>query len=222
MEKNDAHKPSMLIRYSELDLTLKTLYQLYCFEPTKEMISLLQESELLSLWQKLTHGAQKTLESDLDQEDAIDQLKADHLALFVGIGMPLSPPWGSVYLNEENLLLQSSTYEWMDFLKHQNLRFVLEENQPQDNIGLILSAVATLYERYYQAKVSNGDVDSALRALRIALSEHLSPWITRFCQLLAQHAETSLYRLVSDVTAVVIDQLMSEVQATIEERELYY
>ncbi|ELV7518781.1 molecular chaperone TorD family protein, partial [Photobacterium damselae] len=127
--------------YSDIDITLKLLYQSLYFEPTSLLLSEIEDSGiLLYLQNKL--NIRLSLQNNLTNlNDDIDNIQLDHLSLFVGLGMPLAPPWGSIYLNEENLLLRESTYQWMNFLEQQHFQFNLTEQQPYDHIGLMISVI---------------------------------------------------------------------------------
>ncbi|MGI5733882.1 TorD/DmsD family molecular chaperone [Escherichia coli] len=106
---------------------------------------------------------------------SLERLQADHLALFVGIGMPKAVPWGSVYLTEENLLLQRSTHALTAFLKSHRIILCTDEQQISDHIGLCLSVLALLLKQW-------GDYpeETTERTIREFLRDHLLPWSGRF------------------------------------------
>ncbi|NLS13755.1 hypothetical protein HGP28_12725 [Vibrio sp. SM6] len=210
------------INTNDISLSLSLLYHLFYQEPNTALIERIVASGMLGLWKSLVQEGQPIIDADLQNERALEQMQADHLALFVGIGMPLAPPWGSVYLSEENLLMQSSTYAWMAHLDQAKLRFNAAEQQPHDHIGLMLSALAQWWHKYQIAKLTGGDAAYYQRALRVTLEQHLLPWLPRFYHHLSQHAQTPLYRLCGKVMMYLIDMIIKEIGAQPRVVTLYY
>ncbi|AZW02489.1 hypothetical protein ENE68_23995 (plasmid) [Escherichia coli] len=129
----------------ELSLvSLSLLYHFFCFEPQKALINNMLNSDILNLWHSKWDMDIHETNTFLQNQDALERLQADHLALFVGIGMPKAVPWGSVYLTEENLLLQRSTHALTAFLKSHRIILCTDEQQISDHIGLCLSVLALL------------------------------------------------------------------------------
>ncbi len=210
---------------NELDLqivSLKTLYELICLEPEAQLITELQTSGLLTFWQATSDDINDDLHAFLAQTDALVELLSDHLALFVGLGMPLAPPWGSVYLHEENLLLQESTFELTRFMQNKGIVFSLEESQPMDNIGLLLSMLALLMESESSHHDDQGTQNNIRRAISVLLSQHLLPWSSRFCELLIQNARTPLYQLAGLYTRQLLNQVQQHFSIEPVKKTLYY
>ncbi|MEQ5285738.1 TorD/DmsD family molecular chaperone [Providencia huaxiensis] len=197
---------------SETVVTLKLLYQLFFFEPNAILLKEVCSSGILLYWQEKLGNDCSVLENYLFDENVLDKLQADHLSLFVGIGMPLAPPWGSVYLDEENLLFRSSTYQWIAFLEEHKFRYILDEKQPQDHIGLMLSVLATLWQKIMDPNLKGEDKEYYKHATRIVLYEHLLTWEERFCQLVYQNTKTPVYRLAGEITHIVVNMLARELQ----------
>ncbi|WP_041415796.1 TorD/DmsD family molecular chaperone [Shewanella halifaxensis] len=197
--------------------SLNLLYRFFYFEPEDSLLLKVEESHILHFWQ--AEMGISTLETEifLSQASALEQLQSDHLSLFVGIGMPKAMPWGSVYLSEDNLLLQKSTYALAGFLEDKHLRFQLDEKQPLDHIGLCLSALASLLERHIRAKDASSE-----RCVCEFLCVHILPWSFRFTELLTKNAETALYRLLGKITLHTLTQLQAKWQLTPVQRQLYY
>lgn len=212
------HKDEAQVIDDDLMLvSLNLLYRFFYFEPEESLLLKVEESHILDFWQAEMGISALETEIFLSQVSAIELLQSDHLSLFVGIGMPNAMPWGSVYLSEENLLLQNSTYALARFLADQNLTFQLDEKQPLDHIGLCLSALASLLERHFKTKDASSE-----RLVCELLSAHLLPWSSRFCELLTTQAETALYRLLGKITQHLLAQLQARWQITPEQRQLYY
>lgn len=200
-----------------IDVSLNILYHFFYFEPSQVLLQKLVESQLLDYWRRYLVIELNTSDEWLSEPACLACLQADHLALFVGLGMPESMPWGSVYLHEDNLLLQESTYLLESFLRRHGLIFQLKERQPVDHIGLCLSALVHLLRRY-RITADPGDQ----RAIVEFLSIHLLPWGGRFCSLLIAHAKTPFYQDLGRVTRQLLLTLQREYQVSVEQKKLYW
>ncbi|WP_336283983.1 molecular chaperone TorD family protein [Citrobacter arsenatis] len=200
-----------------LEFSLRLLYQFYYFEPNATRLQLMIESNILDSWGTMFSLELITTKEWLLQPLHFELLKDDHLNLFVGLGMPEAAPWGSVYLHEDNLLMQSSTYELDSFLRRLGLVFKLEEYQPVDHIGLCLSALVELLHR---SRITRDVSDR--RAVVEFLSIHLLPWAQQFCGLLILNAKTPLYKDLGSVTHHLLIYLKEKYDVTYDERKLYW
>lgn len=160
----------------------------------------------------------KTLESK-DMEITRQELRDEHMLLFIGIGMPLVPLWGSVYLDEENLLMGKSTYELETFLSRAGLGITIKRREPLDHLSLALSAVSIFLVRLTEQSKNGGDAEPELREL---LETHLSPWVPRCLELLAEQAQTPFYRAIGELTATMLSGLSEACGAERVKQTLYY
>lgn len=202
----------------ELSLvSLSLLYHFFCFEPQKALINNMLNSDILNLWHSKWDMDIHETTAFLQNQDALDRLQADHLSLFVGIGMPKAVPWGSVYLTEENLLLQRSTYALTAFLKSHCIILRTDEQQIPDHIGLCLSVLALLLKQW-----EDYPEESTEHTIREFLHAHLLPWSGRFCELLIAQADTPLYALFGKITKRILKDQQYQWQITPQPCTLYY
>ena len=146
-------------------------------------------------------------------------LRDDHMRLFVGPAMPLAPPWGSVYLDEDNLLARESTKRLESFLRSVGVHYAQPENQPLDHISLCLSALSVFSERMAgAAPPSQTQADT----LRIFLEEHLGTWVFRCLELTSERAETDFYKGLGIMTGAFFTSVMEKVEAKHLIVPLYY
>ncbi|KEI70554.1 hypothetical protein GV64_07220 [Endozoicomonas elysicola] len=129
--------------------------------------------------------------------------------LFEGQGAMAAPPWGSVYLDRENLLLGETAQAYRKFLISHQVELDTDLNEPEDQFGLMILAMA------YFMETENDDAVVEL------LGTHLLPWSGRYLELLAEADESGFYRAL----AVVADEFLKEVseayEVTAETRQLY-
>lgn len=175
-----------------------------------------EDPEIGAIW-----GEFSTLVSNLvvnkQPNEYMVALSNDHLSLFVGLGMPLAPPWGSVYLHDENLLMQETTFEVENFIEKHRLKFQSDERQPVDHIGFCLQILVVLLLRYMESKDATQD-----RPIRLFLEQHLLTWSNRFLSLVQEHATTSFYHLVSRLTYSVLKDLTMDLSVNKPWTKLHY
>ncbi|MBN1535405.1 MAG: molecular chaperone TorD family protein [Anaerolineales bacterium] len=129
-------------------------------------------------------------------DEAYQQIRDDHMRLFIGIGKMLVPPWESVYFNENHLLFQEQTLRVRNWYRRFGLESEKIFKEPDDHIGLELSFVAYLTKLALQALVEQDKekFEQLLKAQSIFLHEHLLAWGYDWCELMMDNAETDFYK----------------------------
>lgn len=118
--------------------------------------------------------------------------------LFEGQGEMIAPPWGSVYLHKDNLIMGDSTAEYCQFLDRVGVSFDIQ-NQPLDQFGLMLWTLAILLEE--------GN-DPAIVEL---LGKHMLIWSTRYLTLLSGNTVSPFYANLAKLTSLFLLQLQNEI-----------
>ncbi|OZS44233.1 TorD/DmsD family molecular chaperone [Photobacterium sanguinicancri] len=110
-------------------------------------------------------------------------LNDDFFLLFEGGEVMVAPPWGSVYLDKEQVVFGDSTVRLRQFLRANNIELNTGMREPEDQFGLMLFAISQLIEQSQdQPLVEN------------LLTEHLLPWCLRYLELVEKHAATNTYQ----------------------------
>ncbi|MFK0569719.1 Tat proofreading chaperone DmsD [Endozoicomonas sp.] len=163
-------------------------------EEAKGVISQLSELPELLDWQNLS-----LIEEASDRMCSVEpeDLPYQFSLLFEGQGAMAAPPWGSVYLDRDNLLLGETAQAYRQFLKKNQVKLETSLNEPEDQFGLMILAMAYFMET---------ENDEAVEEL---LSTHLLPWAGRYLELLAEADESGFYQAL----AVVAEEFLSEVSA---------
>lgn len=107
-------------------------------------------------------------------------LKQEYTRLFIGSSKFQAPPWGSVYLDRENVVFGDSTVELRRWLKANGIDVLYTEKEPPDQIGRALLLLAYLVEE-------RPDLVPAY------LDDHLLPWAPRFFELFVGDANHPFY-----------------------------
>lgn len=108
--------------------------------------------------------------------------------LFEGQGEMIAPPWGSVYLEKDNLLMGETTSNYREFLTNQRMEFTRRYNEPEDQFGLMLLAYAAFLE------CNNLDAAATL------LEKYLLPWAPRYLELMRNNELSPFYAILAEIT----------------------
>lgn len=129
--------------------------------------------------------------------------------LFEGQGAMAAPPWGSVYLDRENLLLGETAQAYRQFLTAHQVELDTDLNEPEDQFGLMILAMA------YFMETENDDAVVEL------LGTHLLPWSGRYLELLAEADESGFYRALAVVAEEFLNEAAAAYEVTAEPRQLH-
>ncbi|MBJ7221309.1 MULTISPECIES: Tat proofreading chaperone DmsD [unclassified Brenneria] len=140
---------------------------------------------------------------------AADEFIWQFSALFEGQGEMQAPPWGSVYLDRDNLLMGDSTARYREFLRQHQLAFARPHHEPEDQFGLMLLALACLLEQ---------ENEKAALAL---LEEHLLPWSDRYLALLARNTQSVFYARLARIAALFLQDIQRRYRLTPREYRIY-
>ncbi|MBY6188506.1 molecular chaperone TorD family protein [Marinobacter hydrocarbonoclasticus] len=199
-------KPEQLSHYQA---QCNVLYHAIYFEPSDVMPDRLRNVDVVHSWpetgepQRRAQGLALLGEALAEGNDTLlPTLKRDFTSLFIGPVELKVIPWGSPYLHEKRLLCGPSTQALVQFYQHYGIVVSTQLNEPVDHIGLMLSALSSLLED----ELKKGD-GVALDCARVLLAEHLLPWSERFCDKLADAAETPYYRGLAALISSVLNGL---------------
>lgn len=92
------------------------------------------------------------------QAEADESLPQAWQRLFVGPYALPSPPWGSVWLDRENVLFGDSTLALRQWMRDNGIQFAMQQNEPEDHFGslLLLTAWLAENERAHRVRATAG------------------------------------------------------------------
>ena len=128
--------------------------------------------------------------------------------LFIGPDALPSPPWGSVWLDRENVLFGDSTLALRQWMRENQIAFDVQQNEPEDHFGTLLLAAS------WQEGQSAEDESEALETL---FAEYLRPWCGTFLGKVEAHATTPFWRTLAALTRDAIAAMWDELQEAEEE-----
>ena len=111
--------------------------------------------------------------------------------------MPV-PPWGSVWLERDNLLMGDTTAEYRAFLHSQGMTFNSRQNEPEDQFGLMLLACSAILD---------AGKDAAVNQL---LEVYLLPWGYRYLERLQGNRVSPFYARLAAVTSRYLQDLQQQ------------
>ncbi len=124
----------------------------------------------------------------------------DWQRLFVGPNSLPSPPWGSVWLDPEQVLEGDSTQRLKAFLAEQQMVVPDAASEPVDHIGLMLMQAAFLA----------GEGRAA--ALAQLFKVHLLSWLPQFVETL-NRAESGFYPALARLTLLTVEEMTRQLSA---------
>lgn len=130
--------------------------------------------------------------------------------LFEGQGEMPVPPWGSVWLEKDNLLMGDTTADYRAFLQAQGMAFESRQREPEDQFGLMLLACSALLEANKTA------------AAHQLLDAYLLPWGYRYLERLESSSLSPFYARLAAVTRCYLQDVVAQQGLTPAVKRLYF
>lgn len=193
------------IAYQHIALTGRVLGALFYCEPDSpacsDIVAQLSGGSWVAQW---PYGSEEQLASIaalLAQPDVQETREEAWQRLFIGPYALPAPPWGSVYLDKENVLFGDSTLKLRNWMAEQQVEVTLDMEEPEDQFGLLLMMAAWLAENQPEK-------------LADLLAEHLLPWAYRYLDLLQSDAGHPFYLGLAQLATLTLIQWQHELQVT--------
>jgi TorA maturation chaperone TorD len=135
----------------------------------------------------------------------VKDLQVDYARLFVGPFELLSPPYGSVYLDEGRKTFGESTVDVVQHYKSENLNVELKE--PPDHIAIELEFMFYLISKEVECIVNKDFItaEKYLNKQRLFITEHISAWVNEFSSSLTKNSNTECYKKLASVLLMKIN-----------------
>ncbi|OBX05243.1 hypothetical protein QV06_03290 [Gallibacterium genomosp. 3] len=168
------------------------LGSLFYFEPTHPKASGLVDAIKQINWQQ---DWRPIIKPDFKIKNLLTQTKdisEQFQRQFIGPNALPAPPWGSVYLDKEAVIFGDSLLQLRDFMRKYGIKAELNENVPEDHIGLMLMFAAYI-------------ADTRPDILPEYLSKHLFSWVWRYLELLSEQQDSPFYQGLALVTKQTLE-----------------
>lgn len=142
------------------------------------------------------------------REAGSEPLLLDYTRLFLGPLGIRAKPYGSVYLEGENVIMGDSTVAVQE--RYHEGGFKLEKTfiEVPDHVAAELEFLYLLSAQLGNSETTADRYEELVRLKHRFLREHLGLWVTPFTNAMENGAETEFYRLVATLTRdIVIEDL---------------
>ena len=129
--------------------------------------------------------------------------------LFIGPAALPSPPWGSVWLDRENVLFGDSTLALRQWMRENHIAFDVEQNEPEDHFGTLLMLAAWLVENNQHTACDQ------------LLAWHLLPWANAFLNEFSAKADHPFYVALGQLAQQTLSQWRSQLLIPVADKKLY-
>ncbi|WML40192.1 molecular chaperone TorD family protein [Neobacillus sp. OS1-2] len=124
--------------------------------------------------------------------EQINNENEEYQRLFVGPGPLAAPPWESYYRSKEQLLFEEWMYEIREQYHQFGLRYVKENNEPDDHLLLELEFMMFLANLSLQ-ETNPKKILELISSQIFFLEKHLTVWIPFFCAKVIENTTSRLY-----------------------------
>jgi len=172
---------------------------------------------LVTLEKCMEEICEKSLEQNnipvgIGKKDGIELMKVDYAKLFVGPFSLLAPPYGSVYLEGEGVVMGNSTADVQKWYRASGLDVDAQFKDAPDHIAAELEFMHFLIFKEMEA-TDQGSAEGVIKYLKMQrsfLEYHLGAWISDFADNVVNNAQTTYYRNLARATkAFVMDDLQT-------------
>lgn len=187
---------------ADFSLCAQTLGALFYYDPSdtrvNKLIDLFTTSEWLAEWPfTQDYDCQRIDKLFQDSLSESETLQEAYQRLFIGPYALPAPPWGSVYLDKENVIFGISTLELRAWLRNNQINIELNQKEPEDHVGLIFLLTAWV-------------IENKPELLRELLEIHFLPWVYRYLEKMQLQSGNAFY----EATALLATETLKHIQQT--------
>lgn len=194
-----------------LAFSARVLGALFYFAPdsalAEPLVGAFRDGEWAAQWPYAVENADAL--SAAFAADSDESLAQAWQRLFIGPAALPSPPWGSVWLDRENVLFGDSTLALRQWMRENQIAFDVEQNEPEDHIGTLLMLAAWLVENDRQ------------QACEQLLAWHLLPWAPRFLNEFVEKADHPFFTALGQLAQQTLVQWQSQLLIPVADKKLY-
>lgn len=221
----------MIESYEEQNLLKGYLMMLYfsgtmvMFDPSRECVydfwtkGILKQLPVSSNNPNFIKAAALLRESSEKSDRKFELLSEDYTRLFTGTGIPLAPPYESVYRDGDRLIFGKTTADVTGFYRKHNWESRFRDKIPDDHLGTELLFLAYLIEEYLAALTMQKKAVMANAALSF-IREHLLSWLHSWSSDTKKHAKTIGYKGIAMLVLASVEDICKIIEDGITTRTI--
>ncbi|MCB8816987.1 TorD/DmsD family molecular chaperone [Desulfosporosinus shakirovi] len=200
--------PHVLEVHSQLLLTLSQLFAKGGEKLPQTLIPLLKSCSAIADHHKVEklHLTNQVLAqySEADDDEYL-VMCYEYNRLFVGPAAPVAPPYESVYLSPDHLVMREQTLAVREIYRRENLQAVGQRHEPDDFISIELEFAAYLLNRIIEAEAAknNAKIQLYKTLYREFWNQHLGLWLGTFAHTISQSAKHPVFSSLSNVLSTL-------------------
>lgn len=193
----------------QMQLIAHTLGAIYYYGPdsveTEAIMSHIRNGEIATV---LNNFPLQAWQNSLDERTYPNLNRAWHKT-FLGPQHFIAPPWGSVYLDKENVIFGESLLDLREFMLQHGILFENLHDEAEDHVGIALLLLAHIIQE--QPELVN-----------TFLEDHLLPWLPTYLQCLKEANAHPFINELSDYTKHMMEQWQESLSLTPADKTLYW
>jgi len=145
---------------------------------------------------------------NLERSEDLECLKVDYARLFVGPYTLSAPPYGSVYLEGERLVMGDSTLDAQKRYRNAGLDIAKDFKEAPDHIAVELEFMHFLIFKEIEA-ATHSNIEAfanCLKKQQSFLEDHLGDWQSEFTDTVIANSDTEFYKALAKSTKIFIGQ----------------
>lgn len=119
-------------------------------------------------------------------EEEFRESKYDFMKLFVGPNQLLAPPYASIYMTDDRVLMQQEMNIVRNFYKRAGVEVQEKDQMPDDFIGLELEFICFLL-----SQLSKEEIGEQAELINLFLQTHFLKWVPGHCRDIIVKCETT-------------------------------
>ncbi len=199
-------------RLNAIALSGRVLGALFYYEPHSDaaatLVQMLQNTGWESEWPQ-SRPLPSAIPALMARNSPDETIEQAYQRLFVGPWALPAPPWGSVWLDRENVLFGDSTLTLRQWMQSRGIAHSSAMNEPEDHIGTLLMLAAWLADAGQQ------------QALDELLAWHLLPWAPRFLECFIENAAHPFWQGLGELTRFTLSEWRSGLLIPVAEKPLF-
>lgn len=133
------------------------------------------------------------------RESASDELLWEYRRLFVGPAPKAAPPWGSVYLDKDQVIFGTSTLDLRGWMRENGIAMQGADREPEDHIGRMLFLMSWLAENRPEL-------------LGAFLQEHFLTWAPHFLEVVVRESESDFFQALAQLCAASLQGIEGQLE----------